>query len=123
MASMGELERAVMTVLWDHPDGATAQEVRAALDRPDLAVTTVLTVLTRLTRKELVTRTEDGRAHHYFAARTREDFLSDLMADALGQADDRGAVLARFVGAMNPADADALRRLVRKPPSGSRSRP
>lgn len=122
MASMGDLERAVMAVLWDQPDGATGQEVRAALDRPELAVTTVLTVLTRLARKDLVTRIEDGRAYRYFAARTREEFLSDLMADALGQADDRGAVLARFVGAIDADDADALRRLVRRSRSGPRSR-
>jgi predicted transcriptional regulator len=114
VASMGELERAVMTVLWDRPDGATAQEVRTALDRPELAVTTVLTVLTRLSRKDLVRRSEDARAHLYFAARSREDFLSELMADALGQADDRGAVLARFIGSMNSTDADQLRRLVRR---------
>lgn len=123
MASMGDLERAVMAVLWDHPDGATAQEVRAGLDGPELAVTTVLTVLTRLTRKDLVTRTADGRAHRYFAARTRDEFLSDLMADALGSAAsaaERGAVLARFVGAIDPDDADALRRLVRRPRPRSR---
>ena len=118
MASMGELERAVLAVLWAHPDGATAQDVRAGLDDRELAVTTVLTVLGRLRGKGLVTRTEHGRAHRYRAARTREEFLSELMADALGQADDRGAVLARFVGSMNPADSDALRNLVRKPRRG-----
>jgi predicted transcriptional regulator len=115
MASMGELEKAVMTVLWDRPDGASAQQVRAALAPPDLAVTTVLTVLTRLTRKHMVARTEGARAHRYFAARSREDFLSDLMTDALGQAGDRGALLVRFVGSMDSADADQLRKLVRRP--------
>jgi predicted transcriptional regulator len=117
MASMGELEKAVMAVLWDRPAGASAQDVRTALDGADLAVTTVLTVLTRLSRKDLVTRTEDGRAHRYFAARSREEFLSELMADALGQAADRDAVLARFVGTIDSADADRLRKLVRRPRS------
>jgi len=114
VASVGELERAVLSVLWGRSDGATAQEIRGALDPPDLAITTVLTVLTRLTRKKLVRRERDGRAHRYFAARSRADFLSELMAEALGQADDRGAVLARFVGSIPPADADELRRLVRR---------
>lgn len=118
MASMGELEKAVMTVLWHRPGGASAQQVRAALAPPDLAVTTVLTVLTRLTRKHLVTRAEGDRPHRYFAARSREDFLSDLMTDALGQAEDRGALLARFVGSIDTADADQLRSLVRRPRRG-----
>jgi predicted transcriptional regulator len=114
MATMGELEKAVMAVLWDRPHGASAQDIRAALEGSDLAVTTVLTVLTRLSRKKMVTRTADGRAHRYFAARSREEFLSELMADALGQADDRDAVLARFVGTIDSADADRLRKLVRR---------
>lgn len=117
MASMGELERSVMAVLWDRPDGATAQDVRGALQPAELAVTTVLTVLTRLSAKGLVTRSEDSKAHRYFAARSRAEFLSEVMADALGQAADRGAVLARFVGSMDPADADQLRRLIRRPRS------
>jgi len=111
---MGELERAVMTVLWDHPDGVTAQEIRAELPGPQPAVTTVLTVLNRLTGKHLVDRDESARAHRYFATGTREDFLSRLMADALGQADDRAAVLARFVGSMDASDAEQLRRLTRR---------
>jgi len=116
---MGELEKAVMAVLWDAPDGATAQEVRAALGEPVPAVTTVLTVLTRLGKKGMVRRDDRGKAHTYFAARSREEFLSGLMADALGQADDRGAVLARFIGSMAADDADALRRLVRRRGPGS----
>jgi predicted transcriptional regulator len=114
---MGELERAVMTVLWDHPDGLSAQEIRAALRRPEYAVTTVLTVLTRLTRKGFVARNEDQRPHRYRPTRSREEFLSELMADALGaapNADDRAAVLARFVGSMGADDAEHLRSLVRK---------
>ena len=113
---MGELEKAVMAVLWDSPDGVSAQEIRAAVEGSDPAITTVLTVLARLARKDMVRRTEDGRAHRYFAARTRAEFLSELMADALGQADDRGAVLARFVGSMDAGDAEQLRKLMRRPP-------
>lgn len=105
-----------MSVLWDNEQGVTAQQIRAAFDPPEPAITTVLTVLTRLTAKGLVHRHEQGRAHTYFASRSRQEFLSDLMADALGQAgdlEDRGAVLARFVGAISQDDADALRRLTR----------
>lgn len=104
-----------MAVLWDHPDGATAQQVRGELDGSELAVTTVLTVLGRLANKGLVRRAEQGRAHRYFPSRSREEFLSELMADALGQADDRGAVLARFVGSMDSGDAAQLRRLMGSP--------
>ncbi len=114
---VGELEQAVMAVLWESPGGATGREVLEALPGPELAITTVLTVLDRLQRKGLVAREREGRAHRYAATHSRADFLSGLMADALNSSDDRGAVLARFVGSMDSGDTDVLRDLLRNRPS------
>ena len=110
---VGELEGAVMAVLWDAPQGATAREVLDALPGPELAITTVLTVLDRLQRKGMVAREREGRAHRYAATHSRADFLSGLMADALDSSDDRGAVLARFIGTIGAGDTDVLRDLLR----------
>ena len=115
---VGELEGAVMAVLWDAPDGATARDVLVALPGPELAITTVLTVLDRLSRKGMVRRDREGRAHRYFAAQSRVDFLSALMADALDRTDDRGALLARFIGTMREDDTHTLRSLLRRRPGG-----
>src|SRR5882757_627885 len=98
---VGELEGSVMAVLWARPAGATAREVLEVLPGPELAITTVLTVLDRLQHKGMVSREKDGRAHRYAATGSRADFVSGLMADALDSSDDRGAVLARFVGSMH----------------------
>ena len=114
---VGELEQAVMAVLWESPDGATARHVLDALPGPELAITTVLTVLDRLQRKGLVRREREGRAHRYFAESTRAEFLSRVMAEALDSSADRGAVLARFIGGMRPSDTAALRALLREPPA------
>jgi predicted transcriptional regulator len=116
VAGLGELERAVMDVLWATPGGSTARDVQDVLAERNLATTTVLTVLGRLERKGLVTRERDGRAHHYRARNTREDHIAALMRDALDGAPDRGAVLARFLGGMGPDEQDALRDLLRPPP-------
>src|SRR5919205_1508617 len=110
---VGELENAVMAVLWANPDGTTARGVLEALPGPELAVTTVLTVLDRLGRKGLVRREPEGRGHRYFAAQSRVDFLTAVMADALDSSDDRGALLARFVGSIGADDTHLLRRLLR----------
>ena len=120
MAGTGQLERAVLQALWDAPGPAAARDVLAALARrdpaqPELAVTTVLTVLDRLRRKGLVRRERSGRAHLYEAAVSREDYVAGLMLEALGQAPDRGAALTRFLGAVNPADTDHLRRALSEP--------
>jgi BlaI family transcriptional regulator, penicillinase repressor len=113
VAGLGELERAVMEVLWAAPQPCTARDVQDALTDRGLATTTVLTVLGRLERKKLVSRQRNGRAHHYRATGTREDHIAALMRDALNGAPDRGAVLARFFGAMPPEEQATLRDLLR----------
>lgn len=118
--ALGELERAVMDLLWDGAAPHTANEVRNALaEDPDvgasrrtLAVTTVLTVLSRLEKKGLVHRDGTRRPHRYAAASTREDHTVQLLNEVLGTAPDREAVLARFIGGIGRTEAAAVRRLL-----------
>jgi predicted transcriptional regulator len=110
MARLGELERAVMDVLWGAAGPLTARDLQDALPDRELATTTVLTVLGRLERKGMVSRVKDGRAHRYRPTAAREDHIAELMHDALASAPDRKAALARFLGSIPP---DELRRLMR----------
>jgi len=113
-AGRGELERAILRSLWEHPDGITARDLVSALPGPELAMTTVLTVLDRLRRKHLAERDELTRPHVYRAAVSREDYIAEIMLDALGQAPDRSAALTRFLGGVSETDTDHLRRLLRR---------
>ena len=113
MPHLGELERAVMSALWRGPAPMTAKAVLDALGERGLAVTTVLTVLSRLERKGLVLRQRDGKAHTYTAAASREEHVAELMREALGTADDQGAALTRFVSAASADEIDVLRRALR----------
>jgi predicted transcriptional regulator len=110
MTRLGDLERAVMQTLWDAADPLTGRQVADALARPDLAYTTVLTVLTRLEGKHLVRRDASARAHTYLPTASREDHVAVLMQQALGQADDREAALQHFARSVTPEEAEALRR-------------
>ncbi|HWD63324.1 MAG TPA: BlaI/MecI/CopY family transcriptional regulator [Humibacter sp.] len=117
MTHLGDLERAVMDVMWDSPEPLTATGLRDALNASgsqgkDLAITTVMTVLSRLEAKNFVVRDRDARPHLYSAAMTREDHVAELMHEVLGSASDRDAVLARFVGQVTQRDAERLRRLL-----------
>ncbi len=105
-----------MEVLWAAPLPLTAKAICDELDSASarsLAVTTVLTVLSRLEGKGMVTRRREDRAHTYAAAATREDHVAQLMREALGTAGDRDAALARFVGEASAEEADVLRRALR----------
>lgn len=111
MASLGDLERQVMTLLWDTGAQLSANDVRDELD-DSLAVTTVLTVLSRLEKKGLVRRDRGSRPHRYAAEATREDHTVEMLNEVLGQAGDREAVLARFIGSVSEDEAAALRRIL-----------
>ncbi len=75
-----------MAVFWGRED-ATVREVADALKRRrrDLAYTTVLTLVTRLWTRGLLTRKPDGRGFRYRAARTRDEFLTDLSDELIEQ--------------------------------------
>jgi len=109
---MGELERAVMDRLWSVDDWATVREVHDALaaDR-DLAYTTVMTVLDRLARKDLVARERDGRAYRYRARASRGEMTAELLRETLDDfaEHDRRSALVAFVGDAPADDLAALR--------------
>ncbi|WP_104117440.1 BlaI/MecI/CopY family transcriptional regulator [Arthrobacter sp. B1805] len=119
MATLGDLERTVMELLWATPEAMTANELRDAIaEAPsgeagrELAVTTVLTVLSRLEKKGLVERERDSRPHRYKSVTSREDHTAELMHEVLVTAPDREAVLARFIGSVSEAEAETLRKLL-----------
>ena len=78
----------------------------------ELAVTTVLTVLSRLEKKGLVERERGTRPHRYQAVSSRADHTAELMHEVLGSAPDREAVLARFIGSVSEGEAETLRKLL-----------
>ncbi len=111
---MGELEAAVMNLLWDRGGWMTPGEVHAALPDADLAYTTVMTVLVRLWQKDRVERQRDGRAYAYHPVVTRERYAALRMEGLLARAGNRSAALSHFLDAIDPADRDQLRRLLRQ---------
>ena len=116
MATLGELERTVMDVLWGADGSLSANELRDRLDSTngakELAVTTVLTVLSRLENKGFVERDRSSRPHLYRSVTTRAEHTADLMHEVLGAAPDREAALARFVGQVSQEEAETLRALL-----------
>ena len=111
MASLGELERAVMERLWAADAPVAATTLREELAGRGVALSTVHTVLTRLEQKGFVVH-DDERPRRFSARASREDHAAELMHEVLGQSADRQAVLARFVGGVDPEEARLLRELL-----------
>jgi len=113
LTRLGELERAVMDHLWSTGEPQTVRQVHEALClHRDLAYTTVMTVLQRLARKNLVSQIRDDRAHRYAPVHGPDELIAGLMVDALDQAAavDRQAALVHFVERVGADEAEALRR-------------
>ena len=113
-AVLGDLEAAVMEVLWAAP-GQTVTQVEDHLRRRrSIAHTTVLTTLDRLHRKGYLLRERDGKAFVYAPRFNREQFqrrlAEEVLAGLLAQAD--GVALSALVDLIE-TDADALARLER----------
>ena len=110
MRQLGELERAVMDVVWDAPAPVSVRDVVDRLTDRRPAYTTVMTVLDRLAGKGVVTRKLAGKAWHYSASLTREQFVAQLMLDVLGQTDSRDAALVHFARSVSADEARTLRQ-------------
>ncbi|KRC50967.1 transcriptional regulator [Leifsonia sp. Root227] len=117
MANLGELERAIMDALWNSGAPISANELRDKLaasrtDGKTPALTTVLTVLSRLEQKGFAERDRDARPHLYSAAVSRAGHVADLMREVLESSSDRSAALAYFIGSVDESEAETLRRLL-----------
>jgi predicted transcriptional regulator len=113
------------------PRGGLEQDVLACLaaaDRPlspadvlaelggDLAYTTVMTTLSRLHSKGVLTRTPHGRGFAYRLPGALDDVPASLSAHRmrriLDDGEDRAGILARFVSDLSPEDEQTLVRLL-----------
>jgi predicted transcriptional regulator len=111
MQGLGELETAVMEVLWRDPGPQRVRDVLDALNTErNLAYTTVMTVLDNLHRKGWVSRERDGRAYRYIATRNREDAVANALRELLDSAKDPESVLLRFARSVSPRESEVLRR-------------
>ncbi|UUV35871.1 BlaI/MecI/CopY family transcriptional regulator [Amycolatopsis roodepoortensis] len=117
MQGLGELESAVMDVLWQAEGPLTVRGVLGVVNqRRELAYTTVMTVLDNLHRKEWVSRSMQNRAYLYTPVMSREEAAAQALRTLLADTDDPESVLLHFAASASDGERDALRRGLRKRP-------
>jgi len=90
----------------------------------ELSYSTVVTIVSRLHAKGLLTRQRVGRGFTYTPV-DEASLAASRMRHALGTGTDRGAVLSRFVSGLSGRDARLLSRLLAGdggPPAADRDR-
>ncbi|MGW9028091.1 BlaI/MecI/CopY family transcriptional regulator [Streptomyces sp. NPDC055722] len=112
MRGFGELEQAIMDVIWDADQPPTVREVLERLNRnrpQELAYNTVQTVMEILHRKSWLERAKDGRAFRYSATSSREGYAASLIDQVWATGADRTATLVRLFDGMDDAELAELR--------------
>ena len=110
---LGPLEAEVMEVVWDH-DEVTVREVHKTLKaNRDIAYTTVMTTLGRLTDKGLLRRVEGQPAHHYSAIVSREQYARSTVKSVVDWLVSHfpDPAVAYFVDKVREEDEEVIDRL------------
>ena len=114
----GELEAAVLSVLWQAGRALSPGEVQQALAgpagaaAPELSYSTVVTILSRLHAKKVLDRRRDGRAFRYAPVADEAGLAARRLAAMLDKEPDRQEVLSRFVADLSGSDEQLLRDLL-----------
>ena len=111
MRGLGDLEGAVMDVLWQSDKAMSVREVLSELNNTRaLAYTTVMTVLDNLHRKNWVERELHNRAYRYTARENREEATTRVLRDLLESSGDPEAVLLHFAQSASDDEYAVIQR-------------
>lgn len=111
---LGELQLAVMEVVWKHQPASVADVLNILNQQQrNLAYTTVMTIMSRLTEKGWLVSEKRGRAYFYKAARSREEAEETAVGEVVrGLLQDFGELaIAQFVKELDEIDPNQLSRL------------
>ena len=113
MREFGELESAIMDVVWASDRAYLVREVRERLSyNRSLAYTTVMTVMNILYGKGVLCREKHGRAWRYWPAESREEHDARLMAEVLQSGGNEHITMMRFVERVSDEERESLRNAV-----------
>jgi len=75
----GELELTILKILWNG-EAKSVSDVKKELG-DNYAYTTILTVLTRLYQKGILTRIKSGKNYLYKSLKNKEDYISNMIGN------------------------------------------
>jgi predicted transcriptional regulator len=112
LRQQGELESLVLDALWDSDQAITSNEVLSSVSQNgDLALTTVLTVLSRLVDKNLVERVPaSGRGFLFKATSTREEHAANQLLEILANSENAALTLSHFTAGLSKKSLNALKK-------------
>ena len=113
LPQLGELELALLELLWQHPGSSAKQLQRYLPAYFSAGLSTVQSTLERLHKKQLVTRVKQRHAYSYSPSYSRSELMGRLIGGVIEKLHDGPAetILSSFVSAAASLDARSLDRL------------
>jgi len=114
--SLGDLQLAIMRVIWARGEASVSEVHRALLSDRGLAPTTIATMLLKMERKGVVAHYVDGRKFIYRAiiseVQVRQGMVAELTERLFGG--DTSALVAHLLAENRPtaADLDEINQLI-----------
>lgn len=109
---LGDLEQKVMNIIWENKEAMKPAEVKDEINE-DLAYTTVMTVMKRLSEKGILKRQKCGNYYCYYACEPKGSFVKEKISKVYENIVSCYGDLAisQFVDTVksNPDDLKALR--------------
>lgn len=112
---LGELEAKVMEEVWSRGTCNVRDVYEALRLKKQIAYTTVMTIMTRLTEKHLLVKEKEGQAFLYRPSVSKEEFSRGVASEVIsGLLDGFGkGVISQLVAEVDKADPDVLAELER----------
>jgi BlaI family penicillinase repressor len=121
--TLGDLQHAIMTVLWERREATAADVHRALQAERGLALTTIATMLRKMEDKGVVAHRRDGRQFVYRPTVSREEIRESMVGELVERlfGGDARALVAHLVSEheIDPGELSALRRRVQGRDEGS----
>jgi BlaI family transcriptional regulator, penicillinase repressor len=114
--TLGELQHAIMRILWANEEATTAEVHGALYPERGLAPTTIATMLRKMEDKGVVAHRAEGRQFVYRPTVSEEEVRSSMVGELLDRvfAGDAAALVSHLVaeGGMDEAELAELRALL-----------
>lgn len=114
---LGPLETEIMQILWEDERSTVKKVHRRLAQERDIAYTTVMTTMSRLSEKGVLNRHREGLAYVYSPAITEEDFVQLVVRQVLdGLLDDYSDTaieyMVDYLARNNPSELERLQRVI-----------
>lgn len=114
--ALGELENEIMQFIWDKNESVTAKTVHENIsNKRNIALTTVFTILDRLTEKGILKKEKIGKFMYYKPILTRQQYVEEVTKKTLQGLIEfsKENAISCFVDILsNSEDLDKIKQLI-----------